>query len=60
MREGKKNKLNVLSQVDFKPQKTAEKCGFAIALPAASKKQDLLSSRETKRAPTSWGRNEFV
>ena len=34
-----------------------EKCFGALALPAESKKHDLL--RETKRAPTSWGRNEF-
>ena len=34
-----------------------EKCFGALALPAESKKHDLL--RETKRAPTSWG-HEFV
>ena len=34
-----------------------EKCFGALALPAESKKHDLL--RETKCAPTSWGRNEF-
>ena len=40
-----------------RPQKMGEKCFGALALPAESKKHDLL--RETKCAPTSWGRNEF-
>ena len=37
-------------------KKMGEKCFGALALPAESKKPDLLSSRETKCALTSWGR----
>ena len=37
-------------------KKWEKKCFGALALPAESKKHDLLSSRETKCALTSWGR----
>ena len=50
-----KKKLHASNPVGIKQQKMGEKCFGVLALPAESKKHDLL--RETKRAPTSWGRS---